>query len=104
MVMIEDRWLSADEVADYLNVKKGTVYKWIETQNVPAHKFGHVWKFRMKEIAEWVRVIGTGDRETEDIATDTPRCKMTLRYSPYWDARLNIDWNWRVWNRDFGNC
>jgi excisionase family DNA binding protein len=104
MVMTEDRWLSTDEVADYLNVKKGTIYKWIETRNVPAHRVGNNWKFRRDEIAEWVRSTGVDYKEPEAVNTGKPLCNMTLRYNSYLNARLNIKWNLWICSKGFGNC
>jgi excisionase family DNA binding protein len=49
-----DRWLSVDEIAAYLGVKRDTVYKWIGRTNMPAHKVGRLWKFRKYEVDEWV--------------------------------------------------
>ena len=53
--MIEDRWLSVDEIANYLGVKRDTVYKWITRRKMPAHKAGRLWKFRKEEVDDWVR-------------------------------------------------
>ena len=53
--MIEDRWLSVDEIAAYLGVKRDTVYKWITRRKMPAHKAGRLWKFRKEEVDAWVR-------------------------------------------------
>lgn len=50
-----DRWLSVDEIAEYLGIKRDTVYKWIERKNMPAHKVGSLWKFKRDEIDAWVR-------------------------------------------------
>lgn len=50
-----DRWLSVDEIAGYLGIKRDTVYKWIERKQMPAHKVGSLWKFRKDEIDTWVR-------------------------------------------------
>jgi len=50
-----DRWLSVDEIAVYLGVKRDTIYKWIERKKMPAHKVGSLWKFRKEEIDDWVR-------------------------------------------------
>ena len=50
-----DRWLSVDEIAAYIGVKRDTVYKWIDRKKMPAHKVGCLWKFRKKEIDQWVR-------------------------------------------------
>jgi len=53
--MIENRWLSVDEIAAYLGVKRDTIYKWIERKNMPAHKVGRLWKFKVEEVDGWVR-------------------------------------------------
>ena len=60
--MIEDRWLSVDEIAAYLGIKRDTVYVWIERRNMPAHKVGRLWKFKQDEIDEWVRTGGASGR------------------------------------------
>jgi len=52
---ISDRWLSVEEVAAYLGVNRGTLYKWITRKSIPAHKVGRLWKFRREEIDEWVK-------------------------------------------------
>lgn len=52
---IENRWLSVDEIAAYLGIKRDTVYKWIERKNMPAHKVGRLWKFKVDEVDQWVR-------------------------------------------------
>jgi excisionase family DNA binding protein len=50
-----DRWLSVDEIAAYLGVKRDTIYKVDRPQEPPAHKVGSLWKFRKEEIDDWVR-------------------------------------------------
>ena len=57
----QDRWLSVDQVAVYLGVKRDTIYKWIARKKMPAHKVGRLWKFREQEIDEWVRSGQAGD-------------------------------------------
>lgn len=66
MMGIENRWLSVDEIAGYLGVKRETVYKWIERKNMPAHKVGRLWKFKTEEIDRWVRKdrVGNGDPDS----------------------------------------
>lgn len=69
--MSDGRWLSADEIAEYLGVKRDTIYKWIERHNLPAHKVGRLWKFRKHEIDAWI-VSGnqhhhySNDKQTEE--------------------------------------
>ncbi|MFC1896933.1 helix-turn-helix domain-containing protein [Thermodesulfobacteriota bacterium] len=61
--LIEDRWLSVDEIAAYLGIKRDTVYKWISEKQMPAHRMGRLWKFRKEEVDEWVKTGGAGDNE-----------------------------------------
>jgi excisionase family DNA binding protein len=56
-----DRWLSVDEIAEYLGVKRFTIYKWIERKNMPGHKVGSLWKFKKDEIDDWVRTGEAGE-------------------------------------------
>jgi len=58
-------WISADEIASHLGVSKDTVYAWISTQNMPAHKVGRLWKFQASEVDEWVRQGGASTQENE---------------------------------------
>jgi excisionase family DNA binding protein len=51
---MEDRWMSVEEIAAHLGVKRDTVYKWINRKRLPAHKVGRLWKFRRHEVDEWV--------------------------------------------------
>jgi len=53
--MADDRWLSVDAVADYLGVKRFTVYRWIDKRGLPAHKSGKLWLLRKDEVDRWVR-------------------------------------------------
>ncbi len=63
---MEDRWLSVDEIATYLGIKRDTVYKWISDKNMPAHRVGRLWKFRKEEIDDWVKSGGAGGRDNEN--------------------------------------
>ena len=52
---MSDRWVSVEEIAKYLGVSKDTVYGWIATKDLPAHKVGRLWKFKTDEVDDWVR-------------------------------------------------
>jgi len=56
--MQQGRWLSVEEIATHLGIKRETVYMWIETKKMPAHKMGRLWKFQQAEVDEWVRTGG----------------------------------------------
>lgn len=63
--MQEDRWLSVEEIAAYMGVKRDTVYKWITRKDLPAHKVGRLWKFRKEEVDEWIRQDSTRQKEAQ---------------------------------------
>ena len=50
-----DRWSSLKETADYLGVTKDTIRNWIKKTDIPAHKIGRLWKFKLWEVDEWVK-------------------------------------------------
>ena len=60
---MDDRWLSVDEIAAHLGIKRDTVYNWIAQKQLPAHKVGRLWKFNKDEVDEWVRGGGANDKK-----------------------------------------
>ena len=60
--MVDDRWLSVEEIAAHRGVKRDTVYKWVDRKGLPADKVGRFWKFRKPEADAWVPPrSGAGD-------------------------------------------
>ena len=59
MASEQNRWLSAEEIAQHLGVSIDTIYRWITGRGMPAHKVGRLWKFKTNEVDEWVRNRGT---------------------------------------------
>lgn len=59
---MNERWLSADEIAKHLGVSKDTVYRWIEGQGMPAHRMGKLWKFIQADVDAWVKSGKAADR------------------------------------------
>jgi len=70
---MDDRWLSVDEIAAYLGIKRDTVYKWIGEKQMPAHRMGRLWKFRRDEVDEWVISGGADDNRRDDSGRDGNR-------------------------------
>ena len=62
---LDDRWLSVDEISQYLGVKRNTIYKWLENKRMPPHKVGRLWKFQKNEIDEWIK-SGRADQTKMD--------------------------------------
>lgn len=60
-----DRWLSVEEIAEYLGISKDTVYAWITKKDMPAHRVGRFWKFQRAEVDTWVRSGGADESKAE---------------------------------------
>ena len=48
-------WTSLEEVATYLGGNKDTIRNWIKKTDIPAHKIGRQWKFKLSEVDAWVK-------------------------------------------------
>ncbi len=57
-----EAWVSIDAIAHHLDVSKDTVYRWINRREMPAHKVGRQWKFKISEVDEWVRAGNAGEK------------------------------------------
>lgn len=55
---VTERWVSADVIAEHLGVTKDSIYTWIAKRDMPAHRVGRLWKFKVTEIDDWVRSSG----------------------------------------------
>lgn len=53
---VPKKWLSAEEVADYIGVKVSTIYSYINRRIIPHHKppGSSLVKFKIDEIDEWI--------------------------------------------------
>ena len=51
----ETRWFSVTEIAQHLGVARETVYRWIDSRGMPAHRVGRFWKFQLSEVDAWVK-------------------------------------------------
>ena len=61
-----ERWLSVEEIATHLGIKRDTVYRWITEKQMPAHRMGRLWKFRKEEVDDWVKSGAAGERDDEN--------------------------------------
>lgn len=55
-----------DIIIDYLGVSRETVLQWINNRNMPAHKVGRLWKFKISEVDEWIRSGGAAHKNDHD--------------------------------------
>ena len=61
MSEIADRYHSMPEICKCLGISRDTALRWIATKNMPAHKVGKNWKFKVSEIDMWIK-----DRQAEE--------------------------------------
>ena len=45
---MDDKWLSMEEICQYLGVTDNTVHNWIRKKNMPAVKLGRCWKLKKR--------------------------------------------------------
>lgn len=64
---MQERWLSAEEIAAHLGVNRETIYRWLSRKKMPAHKVGRLWKFLVSEVDAWAKG-GKGAQGAERVA------------------------------------
>tara|TARA_B110000263_G_C14972519_1_gene357726 strand:- start:27 stop:464 length:438 start_codon:yes stop_codon:yes gene_type:complete len=52
--MIDETFLTTDEVLEYLQVNLRTVYRLIKAGKIPAVRVGRQWRFRKADIDAWL--------------------------------------------------
>ena len=50
-----EKWVSMEEICQYLSLSRDTVKKLIKTQELPAYKIDRKWKFKISEIDVWMQ-------------------------------------------------
>ena len=58
---MQNRWMTLQEVAEYLQLSKDLIYRLAQSGKIPASKVGSRWRFRQERIDRWM----------EDMAVDT---------------------------------
>src|SRR5258708_7028203 len=52
--MIDESFLTTEEVLEYLQVNLRTVYRLIKANKIPAVRVGRQWRFRKRDIDAWL--------------------------------------------------
>src|SRR5947209_3886203 len=52
--MIDETFLTTEEVLEYLQVNLRTVYRLIKAGKIPAVRVGRQWRFRKRDIDAWL--------------------------------------------------
>ena len=70
---MDDSYLCVEQIAEYLGVSKDTVYTWIASKGMPAHRLGRLWKFKKEEVDGWVKSGGAAARPDVDTNSEDDR-------------------------------
>ena len=65
----QNRWMTLQEVADYLQLSKDLIYRLAQSGKIPATKVGSRWRFRQERIDRWMEEMAV-DTETRDSCQD----------------------------------
>jgi excisionase family DNA binding protein len=49
-----DKWLTLEQIAEYLQMSTSSIYKMAQAGKIPAYKVGRQWRFKREEIDKWV--------------------------------------------------
>jgi excisionase family DNA binding protein len=74
--MIDETFLTTEEVLEYLQVNLRTVYRLIKAGKIPAVRVGRQWRFRKRDIDAWLdsqRPRGGGPRPAPAAAASPAR-------------------------------
>lgn len=53
--MVDHKWISIEELSEYLGISAVTIRFWIRSgKDIPAVRIGRQWRFRIEEIDEWI--------------------------------------------------
>ena len=53
--MDQDKWLTIDELAEYLKMGRTKLYRMAQDGELPASKVGNQWRFDREEIDDWMK-------------------------------------------------
>ena len=55
MVKQRNRLMDIDELADYLRLKRQTIYNWLHQKKISGIKIGGVWRFNKRDVDNWLK-------------------------------------------------
>ncbi len=50
----KEGWVGIEEVAAHLRVAKESIYLWVDSEGLTAHRVGRLLRFKLSEVDEWV--------------------------------------------------
>lgn len=62
--------LTIHELSQYLNIKRSTLYAWVERGFIPHYKMNRLVRFKKEEIDAWLEELKETSDPSESIAKD----------------------------------
>ena len=56
--MVTEPWATLAEVAAHLQVAEETIHRWIRSKDMPAHRAGRNWRFKLSQVDTWMQSGG----------------------------------------------
>src|SRR3974377_154114 len=81
--MIDETFLTTEEVLEYLQVNLRTVYRLIKAGKIPAVRVGRQWRFRKRDIHAWLHNPRPRGRGVDDEASIRDLLSKTLALAEY---------------------
>jgi excisionase family DNA binding protein len=53
--MDRTKWLTIEELAEYLKMGRTKLYRMAQEGDIPASKVGNQWRFEREEIDQWMK-------------------------------------------------
>lgn len=51
--MTREKYITVDELSEYLRVHKITIYRMLKQRKLPAFRIGGDWRFNLETIKQW---------------------------------------------------
>lgn len=61
-ILDSDRLMNMDEAADFLNIKKSTIYTMTMRKEIPCVKIGKLNRFRRAALIKWIKARERGKK------------------------------------------
>jgi len=52
---VKSEWISLEDAAKYVGISKSNLYSMSQSNRIPAHRVGKVWRFSIEELDSWIR-------------------------------------------------
>lgn len=62
-MVAEEGWVGIFEVAAHLQVIKDSIYRWVDSKGLPAHRVGGLLRFKLSHVDKWLQNSSDDDSE-----------------------------------------